>query len=193
MTARHLHQKLLSLWEKTGIQRLQQREKIVLAAGIAFLGIFFFIQVVISPCLDAKKRLAKSLRDKKANVVKIVQMQKEYHLLKDRAEAAKGRLSQRDPGFTLFSFLEEQATKAQVKQQIQYMKPSTLDQDGAEKKSLVEMKLQRISLDQLVGFLEQVESAKDMVVVKQISIQESSADDTSLDVVLQVFTLVDKT
>ncbi|MDR3631685.1 MAG: type II secretion system protein GspM [Desulfocapsaceae bacterium] len=193
MTPLLLRQKLRSIWGKTGIQRLEQREKIFLGVGVVFLLCFFLMQVVFFPYLDAKKRLAKSLKDKRSYAVKIVQMQKEYRLLKGQAETTKGKLSEREPGFTLFSFLEEQATTAKVKEQIQYMKPSTTDQDGAEQKSLVEMKLQRISLDRLVGFLKLIESSKAMVIVKHISIQESSTDDNALDVVLQVFTFVDKT
>lgn len=174
--------------KKIDFQRLEKREKVFLTVGVVFLICFCVIQFIIFPYLDAKKRLDKSLAVKKADLARIIQMQKEYVHLEKQAGVTQNRLSERAPGFTLFSFLEEQATKANVKQQIQYMKPSTSNKDEGEQQSIVEMKLQHITLAQLVGFLRLAESSKNMVFVKHISIQGSNSEGNGLDVILQVFT-----
>lgn len=183
---------LISLRKKIGIQQLEKREKIFLSIGVIFLLCFCLIQFVFFPYFDARKRLTRSIASKREDLAKIMQMQQKYRLLKHQAGTTKDKLSERAPGFTLFSFLEEQATKADVKQQIQYMKPSTSEKEGEEQQSIVEMKLQHISLAQLVDFLKLVESPKDMVFVKRISIQESGSEGKALDIIVQVFTFVNK-
>ncbi len=191
--ADHWYKQILqSIRGKIRLDRLDRREKIILGLGIAFILCFFLIQFVLLPNLEARKRLTRSLADKRSQLAKIIQMQKEYLSLKGQAGGTKNRLSERAPGFTLFSFLEEKATIAMVKQQIQYMKPSTTDKDGMEQESAVEMKLQQVSLAQLVGFLKLVESPEDMVSVKHISIQESGPDNSQLDVVIQILTPANK-
>jgi general secretion pathway protein M len=58
--------------------------------------------------------------------------------------------------------------------------------------SRVDLKLEKISLQQLVDFLQQVESADDVVVIKRISIQENSKEEGLLDVVMQIITFTKK-
>ena len=185
-----MKQILQSIRGKIRFQQLEQREKIVLGIGVAFLLCFFLVQVVVFPYLDTRKRLTRSLADKTSNLTRIIQLQKEYLRLKNEAGETNNRLSERAPEFTLFSFIEEQATTAKVKQQIQYMKPSTSDKDGVEQESAVEMKLQQVSLAQLVDFLKLLESSENLVFIRHISIQESGANERLLDVILQVVTPV---
>ena len=69
------------------------------------------------------------------------------------------------------------------------MKPSETADEGPFKEVLVEMKLQAISLKQLVDFLNFVESPKNVVALKRISIQENKKEEATLDVILQVVSL----
>jgi general secretion pathway protein M len=55
---------------------------------------------------------------------------------------------------------------------------------------MVEMKLKAINLKQLVSFLEQVESPGNLVELKRISIQENKKQEGTLDVIMQVISLV---
>ena len=87
--------------------------------------------------------------------------------------------------------MEEQAVHAKIKQQILSMKPTTVETDDHAQESIVEMKLQKITLGQLVGFLKLIESPDKAVVVRHISIQESG--ETYLDVIMQIVTVVKKT
>jgi general secretion pathway protein M len=51
------------------------------------------------------------------------------------------------------------------------------------------MKLQTITLKQLVDFLELVESPQNIVALKRISIQENKKEKGTLDVIMQVVSL----
>jgi len=90
-----------------------------------------------------------------------------------------------------FSFLEQAAGKARVKGHIKYMKPSASRSNGRFKESMVEMKLDKISLKQLVDYLYLIESPENVVSIKRISIKDSKSAPGYLDSVMQVLTIVD--
>ena len=73
------------------------------------------------------------------------------------------------------------------------MKPSEVADDGPFKEILIEMKLQGVTLKQLVQFLKRVESPENTVALKRISIQENKKEEQTLDVVLQVISLARNT
>ena len=72
------------------------------------------------------------------------------------------------------------------------MKPSSIEGEDTLNETMVEMKFQLISLEQLVGFLRLVESEKNVVFIKRISIQENGTEQGSLDAILQIVTFEEK-
>jgi general secretion pathway protein M len=177
---------------KTGFNKLEKREKRVVVAGAIFLVCFVVFHFTVSPLLQARQQTQKSLTQKKEDIKKIRQLQEEYRQLQNQAVNIQNRLQKRSPAFTLFSFIEERATKAKVKQQINSMTPSTSEGEGPLQESRVDLKLEKISLQQLVDFLQQIESTDDVVAIKRISIQENSKEEGLLDVVMQIITFTKK-
>jgi general secretion pathway protein M len=173
---------------KLGIDNLDARERRVLLGGILFVLCFFVFQLVIMPFWNARTNLELSIARKSAELVKIRQLQEEYQQLKVQEGGIRAKIMKRSPGFTLFTFLDKQVTKAQVKKQIKYMKPSTLEGNDNLGESMVEMKLQRTTLKDLVSFLLLVESEENVVSIRRISIQESGNEQGYLDVILQIRT-----
>ncbi len=192
MTALTLKNTLQTIVDKSGLNKLEKREKQVVTAGVVFLVCFAVFHFLVSPLLQARQQTQKALLHKKEDIQKISQLQEEYYKLQNQAVNIEGRLQQRSPSFSLFSFIEEKATKAKVKQQINSMTPSTSEGEGALRESRVDLKLERISLQQLVDFLKEIESAKDIVVIKRISVQENSREDGALDAVMQIITFTKK-
>jgi general secretion pathway protein M len=192
MTALTLKNTLQSIVDKSGLNKLEKREKQAVTAGLIFLVCFAVFHFLVSPLLQARQQTQKALLHKKEDIQKISQLQEEYYKLQNQAVNIEGRLQKRNPSFSLFSFIEEKATKAKVKQQINSMTPSTSEGEGALQESRVDLKLERISLQQLVDFLIEIESAKDIVVIKRISIQGNSKEDGALDAVMQVITFTKK-
>ena len=75
-----------------------------------------------------------------------------------------------------------------MKSNIKYMKPSASTGKGPFKESLVEMKLERITLKQMVDYLKLIESPDDIVSIKRISVQTNKKETQYLDAILQVLT-----
>jgi len=174
--------------QKSGIDSLDGREKRVLLGGIFFVLCFFVLQLVIIPLLDVRTNLETSIEKKSRELEEIKQLKGEYRRLKVQEGGIQAMIAERSPGFTLFTFLDKQVTEAQVKKQIKYMKPSTEEGDDNLNESMVEMKLQRITLNALVSFIMLVESEENVVSIRRISVQESGNEQGYLDVILQIIT-----
>lgn len=192
MTVLTLRNTLQTALGKTGYNKLEKREKRVVMAGAIFIVCFALFHFTVSPLLQARQQTQKALIQKKGDIKKIRQLQEEYRHRQNQAVNIQNRLQKRSPSFTLFSFIEERANKAKVKQQINSMTPSTSEGDGPLQESRVDLKLEKISLAQLVDFLQQVESTDDVVAIKRISIQENSKEEGLLDVVMQIITFTKK-
>ena len=174
--------------EKSGLDRLDPREKLILLLGIAFVFCFMVLQAAILPYLDAKEQLERSLQRKQNDVLEMALLQKQYRELKQRQGQIAEKIEQRNPQFSLFGFLEQQSDAARVKNRVAYMKPSTAELDDGFRESTVEMKLEEVTLAQLVNFLVKVESVDNVVVVKRIAIQKNKKEEDLLDVVFNIVT-----
>ncbi len=168
---------------------LSRRDRIALAAGGAALLLFVLLQFVLFPVLDKRQRLEKGIAARERALAEMQQMQKRYARLHEQNSSLGRQLARRDRNFSLFSFLEKMASATGVKQNIAYMKPSSVQGEGAVRQTTVEMKFKAVSLKQLVGFLEKIEAPDKLVAVRRISIQENKKEKATLDVILQVISI----
>ena len=66
----------------------------------------------------------------------------------------------------VFSFLDQLAGQSRIKERVNYMRPSKIEQKNSPLKlSRVEMKLEAVTLEQLANFLYGVETSRNMAVV----------------------------
>jgi len=182
------HEMIKKIRRKIGIDNLDSRERKVLLGGILFVLCFLVIQFAVVPFWDGRNNLETSIKKKSEELVKIKELQDEYMRLRVQEGGIRTKIMERTPGFTLFTYLDKQVTKADVKKQIKYMKPSTLEGDDDLNESMVEIKLQRTTLEDLVSFLLLVESEENVVSISRISIQDSGKEQGYLDVIMQVRT-----
>lgn len=172
------------------IRKLTKRERysIYVLSGVILLFILF--QFFIFPSFDKRKRLERSLQVKAESLDEMIALKSEYDALEKRTRLSKVRFADREKGFTLFSFLDTLTGQAGIKERVTYMKPSTtVQKDSDYKVSQVEMKLQGLTLQQLTTYLHMVETSKNMVYVKRLSITRTGKQEGFIDAVLQVETV----
>jgi general secretion pathway protein M len=68
------------------------------------------------------------------------------------------------------------------------MKPSTSQTAGPHKELMVEMKLEKITLEQLVEYLYGIESPEKLIGIKRLAISECKQEAGYVDTVIQVVT-----
>jgi general secretion pathway protein M len=171
--------------------QLAKREKYFIALAVIVIVFALIMQFAITPFLEKRERYKNNVTVKKNDLQQMVSLRQEYLLLQQDSETLAQRLAKRPKNFTLFSFLEKAAGDAGVKNNIKSMKPSASTGKGPFKEALVEMKLERITLGQMVGYLKLIESPETLVSVKRISIQSNKKETQFLDVILQVLTFTE--
>lgn len=170
--------------------KLKKRERYAIYTAGIFICLFIGLQYIVFPFLDKREKVQRSTAAKTRILADMVLLKTEYESLRNQADSAKSRFSKRPGGFTLFSFLDDLAGKARIKSNITYMKPSiSIQKNSPYKLSLVEMKLQAVTLDQLTAYLHMVEASPNMVRVKRLSILKKENQKNGINVVLQVETL----
>jgi general secretion pathway protein M len=169
--------------------RLAKREKFLVSLAGFTIALLILFHFFILPFFEKKDNLEKGVVTKEAALEKMMLMSAEYKAHKKNAQRLKEALARRKKGVTLFSFLEEEANKAEVKGHIKYMKPSESQGKGPYKESMVEMKLSGITLKQLAGYLYRIESPENVISIKRISIKENTKEPGYLDTILMVVTL----
>ena len=169
--------------------KLSNREKyFVTASGIIIL-LLIILHFFLFPFFKKKEHLQKNIIAKEAALNEILKMSSEYKTLKKGGSTLNKLLNKRKKDFTLFSFLEQEAANSSLKDYIKYMKPSSSNIHGLYKESMIEMKLEGITLKMFIEYLYHIESSENIVRIKRVSIKESKKKKSCLDVVLTVLTL----
>jgi len=172
------------------MKRFRKRERYAVAAALITLAGYALIQLVILPAFEEKARLQRTVQFKTQVLKDMKQLKAEYETLMKYADQQKRRYARRPKGFTLFAFLDQLARETGIKDHIAYMKPSSSVQKNGPKVSVVEVKLQAITLEQLSKYLYGVETSDNMVTLKRASFLKKGKDEPALDAILQVETII---
>ncbi|MBI5063459.1 MAG: type II secretion system protein M [Desulfatitalea sp.] len=168
---------------------LQRREKIIVAVAGGLLVILLLLQLIVFPITDRRTTLSKRIVQKTQALAEIKQLASEYQGLTSGTLSNEARLKNRAKSFTLFSFIDTLAGKSGIKQNIIYMKPSSTNLKGSPYAlSIVELKINSLTMEQLVNFLHGVETAQEMIWVKRVSLAKGEKEGQLIDAVLQVET-----
>ena len=172
------------------LTKLTKREKYAVYAMSGAVLVFIIIQFIVFPSFDREKRLKRELQAKSEALREMIVLKSDYGEIEKRTHASSVRFANREKGFTLFSFLDRLTGEARIKEYVTYMKPSTTVQKNSPYKvSQVEMKLQGLTLQQLTTYLYMVETSKNMIYVKRLSIVKTGKQEGFMDAVLQVETV----
>jgi general secretion pathway protein M len=169
--------------------KLQKRERIVVTGGAIALVILLVLQLVIFPIIDNRSRLKKLIVDKRLELQEVQSLKTEVADVTRSLQLTEEQLKKRPQGFTLFSFLDTLAGRTGIKQNITYMKPSSTNiKNSPYALSLVEMKIQSLTMEQLVNYLHGVENAPQQIWIKQMSIVKSESNEGLLTSIMKVET-----
>jgi general secretion pathway protein M len=174
----------------TKFNKLNKRDRYAIMIAVGVVGIFLIVQLIIEPIFSKTEQKKKNLQTKSVMLEQMRQWQAEYEGLTQKANLSKSHFRNRQKGFTLYSFLNQLAGEAEIKDRITNMKPTKKAQKNSPYKlSQVEMKLDAITLEQLTNYLYRVETSKNMVEIKKISITKKDKKQGLITAVLQVETV----
>jgi len=168
--------------------KISQRDRylIGLAVGVVCLGLL--AQFAIMPFISRLHSLEGAIAAKREGLREMARLGREHQAFQSDSEGIAEKLARRRKDFTLFSFLEAGASEARVKDKIKSMKPSESSGKGPFQESQVEMKLERITLEELVSYLKRIEAPEQAVTIKRLAVNNNKQEAEYLDAIIQVLT-----
>ncbi len=151
---------------------LDTRQRYVVGFGAAFVLVAVVLAFVVFPLWDAKAKMKKSISGNSKKLEEMVRMDTEFAVQDAQISRIKRVLASRGGDFTLFSYLEKKAMSAGVKGSIKQMNSMQGTKSASFEESLIDLKLEKLTIKQLTDFLHQVESPDEMIRVKRITIDK---------------------
>ncbi len=168
---------------------LAKRERYFVWIGACLIALFFIFQFIVSPFFEKRDRLQREIVKQEQDLKDLTVLIAKYNTYRQNSGNIGRVLAGRREGFTLISFLERATGETRIdKEHIRYYKPSTSKGSGPYDELMVEMKLEGITVDQLVRYLHRIEHQDELVFVKRLSITDNKSEEGYLDSIIQVVT-----
>jgi type II secretory pathway component PulM len=149
---------------------LEIRQKRTAAAGAVLLVMALLLEFVVFPLWDHRAKMRKSIAANTRILQEIKKLDADFAVQNAQISKIKQAMNMRRADFSLFSHLERKAQAAGVKGHLKQMNAVLGAKTTSFEESLVDLKLEKITIRQLADFLYQVESPSDMIRIKRITI-----------------------
>ncbi|APG27920.1 hypothetical protein A7E78_08770 [Syntrophotalea acetylenivorans] len=164
-------------------KQLSPRDRVTLLAGALIVVVLLFIFGIVAPYRAALERLDKKITSKQRQLVEVRQLSQEYQQLQQQLTASEQRLA--DSGdFSLLSFVEATSIRLAGRDSLTAMRPQPAATLEGFREEAVEVKLEKIRLNQLVQLLFAADSAPAPMLVKSMRIKPRFDDRDLLDVTI---------
>ncbi len=166
--------------------RLSTREKWMLGGGglVALFLILYFMMV--DPTLERMAQLDRLIPRKEQDLSELLKLKQEYQSISDEIEAIEKRLPA-EGIFSPLSFLEENAAKNRIKNNIAFIRPLTSQAHKSRYREMpVEVKFEKVTLSQIIPFLSALENGPHPLRIKRISMKTQFSNADLLDVTFLV-------
>jgi general secretion pathway protein M len=171
-------------------ERLTNKQQMIFLAGGSIALVFILIQWVILPIVENHDRTKSALTANQRILKQMVPMTAEYGNLKQDAAQIEGILAARPRDFNLFSYVEKKTGEAAIKPQVKSINPSKTTASGPYEETAVDIKLELVTLKQLLNFIYLIESPMDLVKIKSFSITKNKEKGEYLNATLQIVSYV---
>jgi hypothetical protein len=169
--------------------RLTRREK-WLAGG---LGVFVFTWAIFSfgvgPVLERIKTLNRVIPEKQSELEQVCTKADKYMALSTDIEDLRTKIVSQDQTFELLPFVESLIGKCGLSGNLDSMNPQELDLGTDYRETVVEVKMERLTLPQIVDFLLKLRSSEVLTGIKSLYIKKNLTDGNLLDSNLEISSL----
>ncbi len=166
-----------------------QREKQFISAGAVIFGLIVIFQVFVRPAISKVKTLTRVVSDKQQLLGELRTKSEQYKTISKELEKIRLEMGRQPEERKILSFVERIQKDSGLMQKVVYMKPSTMTINDLYERITVELKLQSITLDQLIQFLLKIESSELTIGIRTLEIKRGVLDSDLLDTTVQLVSL----
>ena len=168
---------------------LTQREKQFMTAGAVIFGLIVIFQLFVRPAISKVKTLKRVVSDKQQLLSEIRAKSEQYKTISRELEKIRLEMGRQPEERKILSFVERVQKDSGLMQKVVYMKPSTMTVNDIYERNTIEMKLQNITLNQLVQFLLKIESSELKIGIRTLDIKRGIRDSDLLEATVQLISL----
>lgn len=168
------------------IKRLNPRERWVVITGCLVLGVLFVWYGLLSPYFSTMETLDRKISASQGNLLKVSRMSEQILQLRQQLAMADRRRTGSKP---LFSQVESLTEQTGVRDQLLAMRPQPATTQGELRQQLVEIRLEKLSLGQLVKLLYAIEYRSGGVQIKSMRAKPRFDNRAELDVNMVLMSL----
>lgn len=150
--------------------KLSLREKFIVFGGLALVLAAAFWAMVYDPVTAKVSLLDKKLDYERKRYAQLSSMSKKMTSLNAALKVAEKRVDRGD-NFSILSHLEVLANSQGLKAHVVQMKPKAGQNTRHFKESVVEIKMEKVTLPQMTGYLHEVENGREPLRIKDLRIK----------------------
>ena len=168
------------------MKRLNSRERLIVGVGlIVVLGLIFWF-VLLTPYINTIARLDRRINAHHHSLVRVERMRDQISELRQQLANIGNHKKGKRP---LFSLVENLTEQTGVHEQLLSMRPQPATTQGKYRQQLVEIRLEKLSLAQLVKLLHAIEYRSGGVQVKSMRVKPRFENHSLLDVHMVLMSL----
>ena len=169
-------------------QHFSQRERIIVAAGGAVAGAVLVFLLAIDPLMASIDKLDRQAVRKAKDSQELASVAQEYVLKQARLAKLEQRMPVPPAQFSLLAFMEEATTTAQIRDRIAGMQPQTPIAVQGYEETAVDLRLDGVTLPQLLALLVAIQQAPYDVQVHHLQVKPKYDNPINLDATLKIVT-----
>ena len=169
-------------------QHFSQRERIIVTAGGALVATALAFVMIIDPLMTSIDRLDRQARRKTKDSQELALVAQEYVVKQARITKLEQRMPTPPAQFSLLAFMEEATTTAQIRDRIVGMQPQVPIVVQGYQETAVDLRLDGVSLPQILALLVAIEQAPYDVQVHHLQMKPKYDNPVNLDATLRIVT-----
>lgn len=166
--------------------RLDAKQRYLIIGCAVFVVLALTLDFAVFPLWGAYAKMKKNIATSEKKLEELTRLDSELALQDAKIARIKNAISYRRADFTLFSYLEKKAYAAHVKGAIKQMNSLQGEKTAFFDETLIDLKLEKITVKQLADFLYAIESPSELIKIKRMSINKMKENPEYISVQLLV-------
>ena len=169
-------------------QHFSQRERIIVAAGMTVVAAALVFLLIIDPLMATIEKLDRQTQRKAKDNQELALIAQEYVAKQIRVAKLEQHMPVPPAQFSLLAFMEEATTTAQIRDHIAGMQPQAPIVVQGYQETAVDIRLDGVSLPQILALLVAIEQAPYDVQVHHLQMKPKYDNPANLDATLRIVT-----
>lgn len=169
-------------------QQFSPRERIIVAAGGALAAAALVFLLIVDPLMATIDKLDRQARRKAKDSQELALVAQDYLLKQARMAKLEARMPSSPAQFSLLAFMEEATTTAQIRDRIAGMQPQAPIVVQGYQETAVDLRLDGVTLPQLLALLATIEQAPYEVQVRHLQMKPKYDNPINLEATLKIVT-----